>query len=175
MPKICIMIQNLLNPDLIPLSLSMQDYLDNELGFSVLSRKTESAYLCLVDEEIHAPYRVLTPEHIILSTAKADSIGAYVDLSLNEYMKLCLALALVQRQALCMNPMLKSEDMIHSAHEPCLFNRNLGIQNFAIHLEHMMVCTGCRDFYHCLGCDREMANLQLEIEKHPRQSFQKQP
>lgn len=173
MPSICIMIKNLLKPDCIPLSVSLQAYLDNELEFSVLSDKTESVYLCLVDESTHAPYRVLSPEHIILSTAKAASISTYAGLSLDEYMKLCLALALVQRQALCMNPLLKSEDMIHMAHEPCLFNRNLGIENFALHLEHKLVCGGCRDFYHCLGCDREMLNLQREIDKYPDITLQK--
>ena len=163
MSNICITVSSHTRSEVIDLATSLQRYIDTEIDFSLESTH-QSAHLCLVDDIKHAPYQVLTPEHIILSTAESDSICSYLGISLETYMKLCVALALVQRQALVLNPLLKAEDLIHAADENCLFNRRLGIQTYVNHLEHLLICPGCHNFYHCLGCDREMSSLQVQLD-----------
>lgn len=169
MSNVCISIGNIARKKLVALADSLQRFIENEIEFSIESPSHLTAHLCLVHEVKHAPFRVLTPEHIILSTAEAESICQYLGSSLEQYMELCVALALVQQQALLRNPMLKSEDLFHAEDTDCLFNRSIGVSNFAIHLEHMTVCKGCREFYHCLGSEREMLYLQKQMNRWPTQ------
>jgi hypothetical protein len=169
MSNLCLSISNLERENLVSLAGSLQTFIEDEIEFSIESPGNLTAHLCLVNEVKHAPFRVLTPEHIILSTAEAESICQYLGTNLEQYMELCVALALVQQQALLRNPMLKSEDLLHAKDVHCLFNRSIGVSNFATHLEHMSVCKGCRDFYHCLGNDRELEYLQKQMDRWPNQ------
>ena len=164
MTDVCISMKNIMRLDLISLAVSLQNHLDKDMGFSISSPHSKSVYLSLVEDEMHAPFRALTPEHIVISTTEAKSICDYTGLDFLGYLKLCLALVLVQRKALCLNPQIKSEDLFHPPNEHCLYNRNLGINNFALHIEKMVLCNGCKDFYHCLGCDKELAHLQKKID-----------
>lgn len=96
MSNLCLSVSNLERKRLMSLVSFLQTFIENEIEFSIESPSNLTAHLCLVNEVKHAPYRVLTPEHIILSTAEAESICLYLGTSMEQYMELCVALALVQ-------------------------------------------------------------------------------
>jgi len=117
-----------------------------------------------------APFRTLTPQHIIISLDDASEIAQFVGIQLNQYLELSATLALVQKKALVQNPLLISEDFNHPPHERCLFNCTGQIQNYALEIESMTVCNSCREFYRCLSCEAELDQVDQIVKSVKKDS-----
>ena len=116
-------------------------------------------YITLSPDPGDAPFRVYSPNHIVLSTFQLKGHARFTRLSIESHLLLYLNLALLQRKALTIKPLLIPEDLIHPPEVPCLMNRPANIESYALMLENLDFCPGCSDFYNCVSCENELAHL----------------
>jgi hypothetical protein len=115
--------------------------------------------ILLTDEELVAPFEVSRMGPIRVSTWQAENIAMYTKIDAHEYWVLCAMLGLVQWRTLQLNSLMIPEDFIHGPTIHCLYGAHEERSQFSLLLEQGRVCKGCRDFYHCLGADRELLAL----------------
>ena len=115
--------------------------------------------ILLTHEKFEAPFLALRDGPIRISTWQADEIAAYAGITTHEYWVICAMLGLVQWRTLQLNSLLIPEDFIHECTIHCLYGAYEERSQFSLLLEQGRVCRGCRDFYHCLGADRELLAL----------------
>ena len=77
---------------------------------------------------------------------------------------ICSLLGLVQYAALERNELLEPEDLQHAELRPCLYSTLACKQEYALIFEAPAICHGCREFYHCLGVDIELAALEAALD-----------
>lgn len=123
-----------------------------------LGRENRPAIL-VTEEELVAPFAISREGPIRISTWQADTIAAYTGMDTHEYWVICAMLGLVQWRTLQLNSLLIPEDFIHERTIHCLYGAYEEKSLFSLLLEQGRVCRGCRDFYHCLGADRELLAL----------------
>jgi hypothetical protein len=96
---------------------------------------------------------------VLLSTFQIEGLCRYAGLNAGSYLLLCTLLGATQWRALLLNPMLVAEDFRHGPPCNCLFAEQHNKQEFALLLESPQICSGCVDFYRCLGAEREIEML----------------
>ena len=165
MASICITLQMLAVPGMAGLAGKLQLYLDrvNKKPDSA-GELTGSVHVVVTRDLRYAPFRALSPLHIVVSMDEAREIARYARIPLTQYLQLCIALALVQRKALADNPLLIGEDLGHPADVRCLFNYTKVIQDYALEVEGMRVCGACREFYRCLKCESELDQVDAHLK-----------
>ena len=124
-----------------------------------LSGSESRPCVLLTDEEIVAPFVVSRKGPILISTWQAKPIARYAGIDTTEYWVICAMMGLVQWRTLALNSLLIPEDFIHEPTIECLYGAHDQKSEFGLLLERGGLCRGCRDFYHCLGADRELLAL----------------
>ena len=97
---------------------------------------------------------------ITISSKDAEGISRYAGLSICEYHSLATLLGIVVWRALCENPLLRNEDLLHEYPEKCLFTIQPTICEYTLLLEQPYICEGCIDLFRCLGAETEMFFLR---------------
>lgn len=116
-------------------------------------------HVVLTGDPGDAPFRVYSPSLIVLSTHQLEGHARYTGLGQVGHLLLYLHLALMQRTALIENPLLIAEDLIHPDGVLCLLNHPGSVEEYALCLEKLDLCPGCREFYKCVSCENELISL----------------
>ena len=117
------------------------------------------------EERITGLFRVDRDHGVFISTWQSRGIALYAGFSLDTYFLICALLGAAQWRVLESNPLLVSEDLIHSGDSRCLFTAQSCKQDYALLLEKPYVCRGCFEFFRCLGADSEMLALKRVLEE----------
>ncbi len=133
-------------------------------------RSTDSTYVSLTANEEDIPFQVHSVNHIAIFVAHLDKLCAYLMILPENYVFFCYLLGAVQRKTLEFNTLLKPEDLIHPTTMQCVFNTTGNLADYVVRLDKPVICRGCRDFYHALGCDGEMLNV-IKMLKDIRQLY----
>jgi hypothetical protein len=80
----------------------------------------------------------------------------YAGIGVDTYYLLGAALGLAQWRALAFNPLLIEEDLRHEMPSRCVLAAQHEKCDYALVLEDAFVCSGCIEFYRCLGAEREI-------------------
>lgn len=112
--------------------------------------------LSIVDTRIPGLFTVNPFSGVRISTDQAEGIAYFANISVTQFLRICAALGLTQWRALDRNPVLVVEDFAHVEPGECLFARRARRSEYALAFDLPCVCTGCFEFYHCLGADREI-------------------
>jgi len=119
----------------------------------------ESPPLSIVDTAMHGLFEVGPFSGVTISTDQAAGISLFAGISPAQYLRLCGALGLTQWRTLELNETLVAEDFAHTDPRECLFVQRPHKSDYALALEQPSICSGCFEFYHCLGADAEIVAL----------------
>jgi len=114
------------------------------------------------------PFRVHSADNISIYVANLDELCDYLKIKPENYIFFCYLLGTAQRKALESNTLLQPHDLTHPDKIRCLFNLVGTPHDYIVQLDNPVICRGCRDFYHALGCDGEMIEIQemIKIIRH---------
>lgn len=117
----------------------------------------------VTDRPTDMPFRLCIGKGVYISSWQASGISLYTEIPVEYYLLLCAMLGATQWRTLALNPILRIEDLLHDPGVRCLFSAAESRDEFVLHLEHPSICLGCREFYQCLGVEREILSLQHVI------------
>ncbi len=95
---------------------------------------------------------------------QAEGLCMYAGLSVASFYLLGTLLGLTQWRALMLNPLLVEEDFRHARPSKCLFAVQEEKCGYALVLEKPFICTGCIEFYCCLGAEKEILAVQRLLQ-----------
>ncbi len=106
------------------------------------------------------PFVLTSRSRANISIMDSSGIAFFAGISRVDYLRLCCVLAATQLRAVALNPILEPEDLPCWRKSNCLFSWQNSICEYAHVFEKRHFCPGCIDFYHALGADSELLNLQ---------------
>ncbi len=121
--------------------------------------------LTITGDRRPALFNVDRARGVSVSMYQCEGLCQYAKLDRNAYFRLCALLGKIQWRALVLNPLLVEEDLTHESPSRCLFAPQTYKQDCALVLENPFVCSGCVEFYRCLGAEREMAALHSLLDE----------
>ena len=128
------------------------------------SKRSESFTVKITDEPLPQLYELTEHENLMISTDQIGGICLYTGMTQDSFLLVSALLGLVQCRALQTSCYLVSEDFVHCVPTRCLYARSESRQEYAIRLEHGLICGGCREFYSRLGLEPELDTLLHVLE-----------
>ena len=114
-----------------------------------------------------APWRLHPAQNlVVVSSWRCSEMARYAGRTTRDYLLLTGMLALTQFRTLALNPHLTPVDFIYRCDESCLFVHEPGraLERFLLATDHLRICCGCANFYHCLGVDSEWVALNSVLD-----------
>ncbi len=125
---------------------------DSDVHIEIVSDRGSELFMLAPDKGVH------------VSDWQSQGICLYSGIEPEVYLLLYSMLGLIQWWALEPNPHLIPEDFFHPAGPNSLLARQEYKQDYALILESPSVCSGCLEFYRCLGAELEVHALQCVID-----------
>lgn len=116
-------------------------------------------HLHLTAHRLPEPIIVEPERGVEVSTWDVDGVCAYAGIDRSAYLLICSLVGMAHWRVLKQNPLLRIEDLRHPAGVHCVYTEARHVSDFATLLENPVVCTGCKNFYHCLGAEAELFAL----------------
>lgn len=115
--------------------------------------------LTLTNKPLNRPFHLLSRRRAQVTTWQMDGFCVYASIGKLDYLAACCLFALTQLRTLSLNPLIEAEDMLFDCDPGCLFSAKKRFEDYARVFEQGSLCSGCKNFYHYLGADRELLSL----------------
>ena len=144
--------------------LDVADAVQTPYNFAA-SRYGAKVRLRIMDRPSNQLARVHRRKGVIVSTHHIDELCAYAGMSKGQYLLASACVGMVQWRTLHRNPLLMPEDFHHGVSSQCVFATTEHCQDLALLIDEPQMCRSCREFYCCLGSEKEIFALMRFLDR----------